>query len=112
MPTRTGHPTGSHPSTCDATRTTTSTTRTPWSSCSRPLDARPDLVVSQLNAPDTAAHVHGPDSEGALAAYRETDARLAILREHLDWDDTVWFVVSDHDQETVVDRAPVDLRPA
>ncbi len=76
------------------------------------LDARPDLVVSQLNAPDTAAHVHGPDSEAALTIYHDTDARLAVLREHLDWDDTVWFIVSDHDQETVVDREPIDLRPA
>jgi hypothetical protein len=76
------------------------------------LDARPDLVVSQLNAPDTAAHVHGPDSDAALAIYRDTDARLAVLREHLDWDDTVWIVVSDHDQETVVDPEPIDLRPA
>ena len=69
-------------------------------------------MVSQLNAPDTAAHVHGPDSEAALAVYRETDARLALVRDHLDWDDTVWIVVSDHDQETVVEREPVDLRPA
>lgn len=76
------------------------------------LDARPDLVVSQLNAPDTAAHVHGPDSDAALAVYRDTDARLAVLKEHLDWDDTVWFIVSDHDQETVVDPEPIDLRPA
>jgi len=76
------------------------------------VDARPDLVVSQLNAPDTAAHVHGPDSDAALAIYRETDAMLAVVREHLDWSDTVWIVVSDHDQETVVDPEPVDLRPA
>jgi arylsulfatase A-like enzyme len=76
------------------------------------IDARPDLVVSQLNAPDTAAHVHGPDSDAALAVYRETDARLAIVREHLDWRDTVWIVVSDHDQETVIEREPIDLRPA
>jgi arylsulfatase A-like enzyme len=77
----------------------------------RAVDARPDLVVSQLNAPDTAAHVHGPDSDAALAVYRETDARLGVLRDHLDWDDTVWIIVSDHDQETVVEREPVDLRP-
>ena len=64
------------------------------------LDAGPDLVISQLNAPDTAAHVHGPDSEAALAVYRETDALLVAARDHLDWDDTVWIVVSDHDQET------------
>jgi hypothetical protein len=76
------------------------------------LDTRPDLVISQLNAPDTAAHVHGPDSDAALAVYRETDARLTTVREHLDWDDTVWIIVSDHDQETVVDREPIDLRPA
>lgn len=76
------------------------------------VDARPDLVVSQLNAPDTAAHVHGPDSDAALATYRDTDARLAVVRDHLDWGDTVWIVVSDHDQETVVDPEPVDLRPA
>ena len=44
----------------------------------RAVDARPDLVVSQLNAPDTAAHVHGPDSDAALTAYRETDALLAL----------------------------------
>jgi hypothetical protein len=73
--------------------------------------ARPDLVVSQLNAPDTAAHVHGPDSAAALDAYHETDARLTLVRDQLDWDDTVWIVVSDHDQETVVDREPLDLRP-
>ncbi len=76
------------------------------------VDARPDLVVSQLNAPDTAAHVHGPDSDAAFAAYHETDARLATVRDHLDWNDTVWIVVSDHDQETVVNREPIDLRPA
>jgi hypothetical protein len=76
------------------------------------VDARVDLVVSQLNAPDTAAHVHGPDSDTALDAYREVDARLGVVRDHLDWDDTVWIVVSDHDQETVVDPEPVDLRPA
>ena len=43
------------------------------------LDARPDLVVSQLNAPDTAAHVEGPDTEAALACYRTTDALLAVV---------------------------------
>jgi Type I phosphodiesterase / nucleotide pyrophosphatase len=75
------------------------------------LDAGPDLVISQLNAPDTAAHVHGPDSEAALAVYRETDALLAAARDHLDWADTVWIVVSDHDQEGLDDRPPIDLRP-
>jgi len=75
------------------------------------LDARPDLLVSQLNAPDTAAHVHGPDSEAALDCYRETDALLAVAREHVEWDDTVWIIVSDHDQETLDQDVPIDLRP-
>jgi arylsulfatase A-like enzyme len=76
----------------------------------RALDAAPDLVVSQLNGPDTAAHVYGPDSEAALATYLATDARLAEIREHLAWDDTVWIIVSDHDQEPVDTREPIDLR--
>jgi hypothetical protein len=76
----------------------------------RALDTGPDLLVSQLNAPDTAAHVYGPDSEAALAAYLATDARLVEIREHLAWDDTVWIIVSDHDQEPVDNRDPIDLR--
>jgi arylsulfatase A-like enzyme len=75
------------------------------------LDARPDLLVGQLNAPDTAAHVYGPDSDAALECYRTTDALLAVARDHVDWDDTVWVVVSDHDQEPVDDVPPIDLRP-
>ncbi len=75
------------------------------------LDRGADLLVSHLNAPDTAAHVHGPDSEAALDCYRATDALLAQAREHVDWDDTVWIIVSDHDQEPLDDRPPIDLRP-
>jgi arylsulfatase A-like enzyme len=74
------------------------------------LDAGPDLVISHLNGPDTYAHLFGPDSDDALAGYRETDAFLAVAREHLAWEDTVWILVSDHDQETVVVREPVDLQ--
>ena len=32
-----------------------------------------DLLVCQLNGPDTAAHLHGPDSAAAKAIYTETD---------------------------------------
>jgi len=74
------------------------------------LDTGADLVVSQINGPDTAAHVFGSDAAGALAGYRETDALLTEVREHLAWDDTVWILVSDHDQETVDAGAPVDLQ--
>ena len=74
------------------------------------IDAAPDLLVSHLNGPDTAAHLYGPDSDGALAGYRDTDAVLAVMREHIEWDDTVWILVSDHDQENVTAREPVDLQ--
>jgi arylsulfatase A-like enzyme len=74
------------------------------------IDAGVDLVVSQLNGPDTAAHLFGPDSDGAFAGYRDTDAHLAAMRDHLVWDDTIWIVVSDHDQEPVDVREPVDLQ--
>jgi arylsulfatase A-like enzyme len=73
------------------------------------LDARPDLVVAQINGPDTAAHLFGPDADDALAGYCATDALLDEVRDHVAWDDTVWILVSDHDQETV-DGAPVDLQ--
>jgi hypothetical protein len=76
----------------------------------RAIDDAPDLVFAQINGPDTAAHLHGPDSEGALDAYRSTDAWLAVIREHLAWDETVWMIVSDHDQETVTEREPIDLQ--
>ena len=76
----------------------------------RALDLVPDLLVAQINGPDTAAHLYGPDSEGAFAGYRATDAWLAVIRDHIVWDDTVWVVVSDHDQETVTYREPIDLQ--
>jgi hypothetical protein len=73
---------------------------------------RPDLVVGHLNEPDTAAHVHGPNSEGALASYRSADAAIATIVDALrpTWDDTALIVVSDHDQEDVDE--PIDLYPA
>ncbi len=63
----------------------------------------PDLVVGHLNEPDTAAHVYGPDSEAALAAYRSTDAVVGELLEELrpGWDDLLLVILSDHDQETL-----------
>jgi len=76
----------------------------------RALDLEPDLLVTQINGPDTAAHLYGPDSDGAFAGYRATDAWLATIRDHMSWDDTVWFIVSDHDQETVTEREPIDLQ--
>ena len=40
-----------------------------------------------------------PTARRRWPCYRETDALLARSRDHLDWDDTVWILVSDHDQE-------------
>jgi hypothetical protein len=73
---------------------------------------RPDLVVGHLNEPDTAAHIHGPDNEGALVSYRSADSSIAEIVDALrpTWDDTLLVVVSDHDQEEV-DETPIDLYP-
>jgi hypothetical protein len=74
----------------------------------------PDLVVAQLNGPDTAAHLHGPDSDEALDAYRYNDAAIAVVRDALAprWDDWVVVVVSDHSQEAAAGGDPVDLDAA
>ncbi len=71
----------------------------------------PDLLVAHLNAPDTAGHVHGPDSAEATAQYRATDAVLGLVLDALApcWDDWLVIVVSDHDQEAVTVPEPVDL---
>lgn len=73
-----------------------------------------DLVVGHLNEPDTAGHVHGPDSEAALEAYRATDACFGRLLEAMRyaWHDTVVIAVSDHDMETASPQPPVDLYAA
>ncbi|HXQ59397.1 MAG TPA: alkaline phosphatase family protein [Acidimicrobiales bacterium] len=61
----------------------------------------PDLVVAQLNGPDTSAHLYGPDSDEAFEAYRWNDAAIARVRLALEprWEDWVVMVVSDHSQE-------------
>jgi hypothetical protein len=61
----------------------------------------PDLVVAQLNGPDTSAHLYGPDSEEAFEAYRWTDTAIARVRRALEprWEDWVVMIVSDHSQE-------------
>jgi hypothetical protein len=70
----------------------------------------PDLVVAQLNGPDTAAHLYGPDSDEALESYRYNDTAIATVRQALQerWDDWVVLVVSDHSQEAAGDEA-IDL---
>ena len=76
------------------------------------LDA--DLVDLHLNQPDTTSHLHGPDSEQALAQYSSTDAAYGQLIDLLSdgWDRTVVVTVSDHDQEAITDPNPVPLAEA
>lgn len=76
------------------------------------LADEPDLVFGHLNAPDTAAHVHGPD--GGAAISRETDARLGAVRAAIEarHEDTVVVVASDHAAESISQPEPIDLTPA
>ena len=73
-----------------------------------------ELIVAQLNEPDTAAHIFGPDSVEALDRYGRTDACLGVIVEAIRprWEEWVIIVVSDHSQEPVLDPDPVDLRSA
>jgi predicted AlkP superfamily pyrophosphatase or phosphodiesterase len=75
------------------------------------LEADPDLVVTQLNDPDTAGHAVGPDSDEAAETYHRTDRQLAAIVDALAtrWDHTVLAVVSDHDQVPVTVVDSVDL---
>jgi hypothetical protein len=75
------------------------------------LTSDAQIVVAQLNGPDTAGHLYGPDTDDALDAYRHTDRCLidvvAALRSR--WDETFLSVVSDHDQVTVTNPDCIDL---
>ncbi|MFP6665538.1 MAG: alkaline phosphatase family protein [Deltaproteobacteria bacterium] len=70
-----------------------------------------DLAVVHLNDPDTACHLFGPDSEEARVRFQATDAAFGQILEMLapGWEDTIVFVVSDHDQETMLDEPAIDL---
>lgn len=70
-----------------------------------------DLAVVHLNDPDTACHIFGPDSEEARMRFHATDAAFGQLLELLapQWDETIVFVVSDHDQETMLGEPALDL---
>lgn len=75
------------------------------------LERRPDLLFVQLNGPDTAAHIHGPESGEAIESYRSLDRCLAVidsaLRAH--WEEHLVLVTSDHDQEPVDPSQRIDL---
>lgn len=72
------------------------------------LDA--DFLILQLNEPDTYSHLHGPDSDQAVASYRRTDQAWAEMVTMLGpLDDTVVLTVSDHCQETLDPVDAIDL---
>ncbi|MSO78806.1 MAG: alkaline phosphatase family protein [Acidimicrobiia bacterium] len=72
------------------------------------------LVVAQLNSPDTAGHVHGPDERGARDVYHAVDRSVAQIRAAIEprAADTFTIIVSDHSMEPVTIDEPVDLNEA
>jgi hypothetical protein len=64
-----------------------------------------DLGFVHFNEPDTVCHLFGPDAEETKERIRGTDAAFGDLVERYkpSWDDTIMIVVSDHDQERVVE---------
>jgi hypothetical protein len=77
----------------------------------RVLDGRAELVVAQLNSPDTAGHVHGPETTLARDVYQTVDVSLGAIQAAIAprADDTVMIVVSDHSMEPITVDEPVDL---
>jgi hypothetical protein len=78
----------------------------------RQLDlASADLVLVQLDEVDQACHRYGPSSAQARAQYQATDAALGQILGLVEplWDQTVVFVVSDHDCEDVAQVDKIDL---
>lgn len=74
------------------------------------LDA--DIVYVHMNDPDSTLHRYGPEAPETVERIKGVDDDLATLVELLipRWDDTVLFVVSDHEQETVdTSQPPIDL---
>ncbi|MEX1124377.1 MAG: alkaline phosphatase family protein [Acidimicrobiia bacterium] len=62
------------------------------------LERRPDLLFVQLNGPDTAAHIHGPESAEAIDSYRSLDRCLAVIDSaaRSRWEGNLLLVTSDH----------------
>ena len=73
-----------------------------------------DLIVAQLQQPDTAAHAAGIDSDLARDSHHAADNAVKDIAEALrgDWKRSVLIVVSDHRAENVVQSEPVRLAAA
>ncbi|RZV45549.1 MAG: hypothetical protein EX269_09585 [Acidimicrobiales bacterium] len=65
-----------------------------------------DLVFIHGNEPDSALHLYGPDAPETIDAIHQCDVQLAEMVDRLRprWDETVVFVVSDHEQEQIDHR--------
>lgn len=71
-----------------------------------------DLLYLHMNDPDSTLHLYGPDAPETIDRIREIDDDLATVVDLLKprWDETVLFVVSDHEQEAVDQtQPPIDL---
>lgn len=71
-----------------------------------------DLLFIHMNDPDSTLHRFGPNADETTDAIRRVDDDLGAVVEMLRprWDETVLFVVSDHEQEQVdPEQAPLDL---
>ncbi len=71
-----------------------------------------DLAFIHMNDPDSTLHLYGPDAAETTDTIRRVDEELSTIVDLLrpGWDDTVLFVVSDHEQEAVdQEQAPIDL---
>lgn len=71
-----------------------------------------DLAYVHFNDPDSTLHLHGPDAIETHQRIREIDDDLATVVELLRprWEETVLFVVSDHEQESIDHtQEPLDM---
>jgi len=71
-----------------------------------------ELLYIHMNDPDSTLHKFGPDAPETTDRIREIDDDLGSIVELLRprWDETVLFVVSDHEQEEVDQTLePIDL---
>lgn len=71
-----------------------------------------DLSIVHVNDPDSTLHLHGPGAAETTEMIRLVDADLArlVARLHPRWDETVLFVVSDHEQEQIDHgQPPIDM---
>lgn len=75
------------------------------------IEAAYDVIIMQLQEPDTAAHAVGLDGELSHAARASCDQAVATIARALraKWDDTILCVLSDHRAEEVLSREPVRL---